>query len=575
MLLELEIRDFALIEHLTVSFTAGLNVLTGETGAGKSILMDALNTVLGGRASLASIRTDSARAIIEASFKTSPDLCLWLKEQQLAGDEEDRLVVSREISRSGSKSRINGSLVNMAILQDLRQHLVSVHAQHESRTLLSSQMQLELLDNIAGAEHKKVLGRFKTAYASYQHLLQEYAGFEESEAERQRRIDFISFQLRELEEAQIEDSQEDLLVGRQRKVLMHKADLELLLANAQVYLKGHDLEGEAGAIDLIEKAGSELEKASALDPSLSPVASGLAEALDRLEQEAKAIRKYCQMLEPDPETLLQLDERAATLAAIKRKYGPTLSDAMNLQQQLQNELEGLSNYAAGLKDLAGELEKAKVELLEAALELSKRRQSLASELAAQIESELAQLNMAACQFEIAFKQNSDEDILSAIGASGLDRIEFLISPNPGQPLMPLAKIASGGELSRVMLAVKTIFAPAEKVPTVIFDEIDTGLSGGVLQTLRDKLSRLSCAQQIICITHQALIASIADNHLFVYKEQEDGKTRSRLLSLQKEEEQVERLAQMAAGQASADEAARGFAQLLIEEARQVKSSFER
>ena len=574
MLIELEIKDFALVEHVRVPFSWGLNVLTGETGAGKSILMDALNAVLGGKVSPSVIRTQADRASIEATFKCSPELTCWLKEHELSDSEEETFVLSREISKQGSKLRINGSLVNLSLMADFRQRLVTVHAQHESRTLMSSQSQLELLDALGDLEHKKLLSRLKTLYARRRQLNLELEEILKSEAERERRLDFARFQLAELEAAQLDDPQEDELIGKQRKILSKVSDIENLLSNAQVYLKGHDLDGQAGVLELLGNAVTELSKAAACDERLAETESSLNELLSRIEDESRAIRKHLESLESDPETLALLDERAAVLATIKRKYGPELKQAIEKQAELEEEIEKYKNAETLVLNLEAELKELNGELLANVSALSAKRSSLAESISKKIQQELSELGMNNCRFEISLTQPEQEDhklLLDAIGPNGLDRCDFLICPNPGQPLLPLAKIASGGELSRIMLAVKTIFAGAERAATVVFDEIDTGLSGRVLQTMRDKLARLAKSQQILCITHQPIIASVADSHICVTKEQNKSSTRTDV-SILDEPSRVKALASMASGHEN-QEAALSFARALFEESSKVKAKF--
>jgi DNA repair protein RecN (Recombination protein N) len=572
MLVELEIKDFALVEHVCVPFTPGLNVLTGETGAGKSILMDALNAVLGGKVGSSVIRPQTERATVEATFNTSPDLLAFLKEHELADQEDDTFNLSREISRNGSKMRINGSLVNLGLVQDLRQRLVTIHAQHESRTLLSPQSQLEMLDALGDAEHKKLLAKLKTVYARRRQLESELDEIQALESERERRLDFARFQHAELADAQLDDPEEYELTLSRRKVLANVSELESMLSQAQVYLRGEDGDGRPGVLELIQSALCEVAKASQLDERLAPVEAALNESLDRLEDECRTIRKYCESLDSDPETLAHLDERLAALSAIKRKYGPQLSDAIARREDLCLEIDRLGNARQAILELGGELDTVNAELFELAQNLSKKRTKLAQSLSRKIQTELAELGMSNCRFEIVLSRAAAQDtqeLLATIGPGGLDRVEFLICPNPGQPLLPVARIASGGELSRVMLAVKTIFAAAEKEATVIFDEIDTGLSGRVLQTMRDKLARLARSQQILCVTHQPIIASVADNHVLVLKEQ--GKTSTRTqVSILDEDARLKALAGMASGQEN-QEVALSFARSLFEESLKVKN----
>jgi DNA repair protein RecN (Recombination protein N) len=397
---------------------------------------------------------------------------------------------------------------------------------------------------------------------------------QETESDRERRLDFARFQLAELQDAQLEEPDEDEQVARQKSILANVSELETLLSNAQVYFRGDDQEG-AGILELLQKAIAELTRASQMDEGLTPVLAALNDALEKLEDEARTIRKYSEGLEADPETLANLEDRAAVLATVKRKYGPGLSDAIQRLEELEEEIDKLSNISSAMNDLQAELYELNTELIEVALMLSSKRKNLAIKLSTQIKDELVELGMLNCIFEISLCAPEENAIrpalLEAIGPSGLDKAEFLICPNPGQPLLPVAKIASGGELSRVMLAIKTIFAGAEKVPTVIFDEIDTGLSGKVLQTMRDKLARLARSQQILCVTHQPIIASVADNHIYVSKEQDNSSTRTRVKILD-EKNRLKALANMAGGEGNQD-AALNFAAALFEESSRLKGKF--
>ncbi len=577
MLLELEIKDFALFEHVRVPFSPGLNVLTGETGAGKSIILDALNAVLGGRTGTQVLRPQAERAIIEATFNCSPELSAILKKEELLEEAEEQFCISRELSRAGSKIRINGILTNISFVQNLRQRLLTVHAQHESRTLLSPQYQLEMLDALGDKEHRQMLGSLKTLYAKRKQLLLELEEILSNESEREKQIDYARFQLNELEDAELEDPLEDESIAQRRDLLSRVSDIEALLLNVQVYLKGQDSQNEPGALELIQKAVSDLAKAASFDSKLKAFEETLNESFSIIEDLSRELRKYYQSLDTDPETLANLSERAALLAGIKRKYGPDLAQAIQKRDRLIDDLERLGKQASIATELESELDEINQKLYKIACDLSQKRQKLAGSLAHKIQAELSELGMLNCRFEISLSQTGKTDsqetakaaVLETIGPNGFDRAEFLISANPGQPPAPVAKIASGGELSRVMLAVKTIFAGADRVNTVIFDEIDTGLSGRVLQSMRDKLAYLAKNQQILCVTHQPIIASVADNHIYVLKEQSKKSTRSEIKILD-EQGRLKALASMASGQEE-QEAALSFARSLLDESLRIRA----
>lgn len=558
MLKSITIRDFALIEKTSVEWTKGLNVLTGETGAGKSILMDALSAVLGGKVSPTIIRPGAEKSSIEAVFEANSQVMAWLKQQELV-DEDTELTVAREITRSGSKVRINGTLVNHNLLGELRSMLITVHAQHEARTLMSPQSQLELLDGLGTEAHIKVLEKVRTLYARFKELKEELDSHNMSEEERLRSLDFTRFQLKELEEASLTAANEDEELEHEISVLVNAIDLKSQSHCAQEFLTGNDGSDSLAAVDLVQKAIVEVEKSLKFDSSLTPLVESLQSGLASLEEASIGLRRYAESLDTDPETLTELENRANLLSGIKRKYGPNLADAIAKHEHLTLELERLENSARESENLQGEIDRLEAELRDKSQDLSSRRNKLSKNLAAQVEGHLKDLGMEKCRFEVAFQTQE------LPGASGIDRIEFLIAPNPGQPALGLAKIASGGELSRIMLAIKTIFAAVDQVSTVIFDEIDTGLSGRVLNAVRDKLAYLSKSHQILCITHQPIVAAVADNYLEVKKEHHKDATSVTVCNLD-HEMRLRSLAAMASG-SNSDEAL-SFARSLLEQAGQ-------
>lgn len=563
MLQELEIRNFALIHHLRVPFTAGLNVLTGETGAGKSIIIDALNVVLGGKSGPGVVRNGAEKATVEASFTLTPELSAWLKQNDLADDEFGSLVISREISKTGSKARINGVTVGVSTVQELRQKLVTIHAQHEARTLQSPQAQLEMLDALGDEAQKKLLQKVRTLYARKKEIAARLAELNMSEDERVRRLDFAKFQLAELDEANLQEADEDEKIANQVRALANVVELETALARVQECIADGDGDSAPAAIDLVQRAIVELTRAAEMDATLQPTADALNACLDELETHARSLRKYRDRLDTDPETLSSLEARLAQLAVIKRKYGPVLADAVTRQEELADEVAALENSQVASEELQRECDELTAELDAVGGELSGKRQALAAKVAERILKELADLGMPHCRFEISFE-------VIECGASGVDRVEFQIAPNPGQPLLPVGKIASGGELSRVMLAVKSIFADADSVSTVVFDEIETGLSGKVLQAMRDKLARLGLSHQILCITHQPLIACVADNHVEVSKHQtvDDTKVSASVLD---HDQRLKAVAGMASGQDDQTEALK-FVQTLFAEGAKLRAS---
>lgn len=567
MLKHISIRDFALIQSTAVQWTPGLNVLTGETGAGKSILMDALDGVLGGRLNASVIRAGKDKAYLEATFATDAQVVAWLKAQELIDEETDEIVIAREIGKSGSKIRVNGTLINQQLISELRGLMITFHAQHEARTLMAPHLQLDLLDSLGGDAHRKQLESMATLYARKKDLQAKIDAMQMSEEERARKLDFGNFQLEELQAADLQETDEDEQIARDVLILANAIELKEQADSAQAYLNGDgdaNVDESTCAVDLVQKALVEIERALKYDPvSLQEIHESMTGALAALEESATAIRRYKDNLDTDPETLQAMEDRLALLSTIKRKYGPNLTDAIARRDALVQELEELQNSLANADALEAELEDLTRSAQELALGLRATRHELATGLSVAIQKELADLGMEKCRFEISFAE------LANVTADGADKIEFLIAPNPGQPAMPLGKIASGGELSRIMLSLKTIFANADKVGTVVFDEIDTGLSGRVLNAVRDKLLRLSRSHQILCITHQPIVASIADNYLEVKKEHSEDQTSVTVIQLD-DDMRLKSLAAMASG--NADEAASlSFARSLVEQATQARS----
>jgi DNA repair protein RecN (Recombination protein N) len=565
MLESLEIKDFALIEQIKIDWKNGLNILTGETGAGKSIVMDALSAVLGGKVGPQFIRIGAERSKIEATFQPTPRVEAWLKQEDLIDEDSKALVVSREITKTGSKVRINGTTVNHSHLQELRALLITVHAQHEARTLMSPQSQLEMLDSLGSDAHRKMIDEVRTTYAKRKDLLAELSDLEISEQERTRRLDFATFQFDELNEANLTDAEEDERLSHDHNKLAHARVLEESVSTARGLLNGEGDSEEAhgkSTIDSLQEALACLEKAERYDPGLQTLTEPLKTSLFHLEEAIAELRRYRDSLDIDPETLNAIETRLSLLTGIKKKYGPTLSAAIEARESLATEIDNLTRSTEKIEEIKAEAEALYQGLIKVAEGLSVSRQKLAGALAQKVEKELKDLGMERASFQIAIEP------LTEPSASGIDRLEFLIAPNPGQPAQSLAKIASGGELSRIMLAVKSIFARGDHVPTVIFDEIDTGMSGKALQAVRDKLAGLSKSHQILCITHQPIIAAVADNHIEVAKRQTARETNISVRALSGDE-RLKQLAQMASGEGDT-KAALDFARALVAQANQIR-----
>lgn len=562
MLESLEIKDFALIEQIKIDWSNGLNILTGETGAGKSIVMDALSAVLGGKVGAQFIRIGCERSKIEATFQPTPRVEAWLKQEDLIDEDSKSLVVSREITKTGSKVRINGTTVNHSVLQELRALLITVHAQHEARTLMSPQAQLEMLDSLGCDVHRKVIDEVRTLFAQRKELLAELCELEISEQERTRRLDFATFQLEELSEANLTDPEEDEHLSAEHNKLAHAQTLEEAVNLARALLNGDGDSDGKPAIDSLQEALAGLEKAERFDPTLSAATETLKTSLFHLEESLAELRRYKDTLDSDPETLNQVETRLSVITGIKKKYGPTLATAIETRESLRVEIDNLTRSSEKIDEIKTEADQIYHRLIKVADKLSESRKKLAEELGAKVQKELRDLGMDRAVFHIEIEGLAEPTPL------GVDKLEFQIAPNPGQPAQSLAKIASGGELSRIMLAVKSIFAAGDHVPTVIFDEIDTGMSGKALQSVRDKLAVLSKSHQILCITHQPIIAAVADSHIEVEKRQTAKETTVSVKTL-KGDERLKQLAKMASGEGDT-KAALDFARALVAQANQIR-----
>lgn len=537
MLQDLHITNFALIDRLHLTFQPGLNVLTGETGAGKSIIIDALGLALGERATADLVRTGADRATVEAVFDLTnapPDVRAKLTDAGLEPEGgEDTLLVTRELARAGGKSscRVNGRLMPVAALRDITAGLVDVHGQHEHQSLLAWERHGDILDNWCGKDALARRAEVAARLSEVNVLKREKTKLQTDARERARTLDLYRFQSEEIASANLRPGEEDELAADR-----------LRLANAEKLATASE-EGYASlsgsGLDALNAALSSVEHAAALDDKLSPVADALREAVSYAEDAATELRHYREAVEFNPERLEEIESRLDLLRALKRKYGETVEEIIAYGDELAQKLDVLENSEAREAELSAAIEKADAALAQVAEKLTKLRKKGASDFAARIACELGDLGMAATKFEVSLEPQT-------ITAKGADRIEFLLSPNPGEPLRPLAKIASGGEMSRIMLAIKSVMARTESVPTMIFDEIDAGIGGRTAQVIADKLAALGSDAQILCITHLAQIASRAGTHFYIEKSVADGRTLVSVAPLDAES-RVEEIARMLGG----------------------------
>jgi DNA repair protein RecN (Recombination protein N) len=524
MLREIHIHNFALIDSLTLCFGDGLNILTGETGAGKSIVVGALSLVLGERASADMVRAGADRAMVEAVF----DLCdappATRERLAAAGlddtdrrpgavhdDDEEVLILTRELTRNGkSQCRVNGRLMPVSSLREIADGLIDVHGQHEHQTLLSPERHIDLLDGWLGADAFALREDVGNAFAALGRLRRELEELRSEARERARNLDLYRFQQQEIEAAGLRPGEMEELANERSRL----ANAEKLAAAAE---QAYEALGDAG-MDALNCALAAVERAGTLDDALAPIAQQLVEAVSYAEEGRRSLRAYRDTIEFNPARLEEIGDRLDLIHTLQRKYGDTIGEIAAYSQDLQRRLDTLENSEAREAELTRALEHAEKELDRSAGRLSKLRHGVSERFATAVMEEINDLGMAGTVFEVSIQTQTAT-------SKGIDRVEFLISPNPGEPLRPLARIASGGEISRLMLAMKSVLAQAAFVPTLIFDEIDVGVGGRTAGVLAAKLSALALQAQIVCITHLPQIGSQpASAHFHIEKRVAGGRT---------------------------------------------------
>ncbi len=568
MLEELTITNFAIIDRLTVRFDPGFNVLTGETGAGKSIIIDAVGAVLGGRVSAEMVRSGTDLARVEGIFtlddENDPVVDL-LREHELLDDGEGAVILRREINVNGrSTARVNGRAVPVALLGRLGELLVDIHGQSEHLSLFRVDEHLELLDRYAGLTSRRA--QLAALVEDLRRVRRERDGLLAAQADAARRLDLLRYQVEEIEKADLRPGEEDELLSEKR-LLANAERLALLATAASDDLSGD--ENRRGVLDALGRASSTLADLVKLDESQQETLEQLNGALYTLEEVARGLRSYADSIEADPARLAEIEERLDLLQRLKRKYGATIAEVIEFGQEAARQQDELVNSEERLEQLDAEIELLKGRIGELAGELSLRRREAADHLSAAVEGELRDLNMARARFAVTMTRRPDPEGVPAVPGDeggqalpsfagdggetryafderGIDRVEFLISPNPGEDLKPLARIASGGEASRLMLALKTILSAVDRTPTLIFDEVDTGVGGRGGQVVGEKLRLLGETHQVLCITHLPQVAALGAEHLRVVKRVDAGRTHTDVEPL-RGPERVEELAAMLGG----------------------------
>lgn len=550
MLLEISIKNFAIIEEIALSFDNGMTILTGETGAGKSIIIDAMNMMLGSRANMEVVRHGAKKAEIEGFFSITrqPQLVAILEENGIeVGDE---LIIRREIFQNGrSVSRVNGQMVNLSVLKSIGYFLVDIHGQHDQEELMKPQYHIHMLDAFGDEHFWSEKKAYQEIFDRYRQLRQKVLQKQKNEQEHKARIEMLEFQIAELETAALVSGEDEKLQHQRDKLLNHKQIADTL-TNAYAMLDNEDFSSLAN----IRSAMNDMQSLEEFDLEYKEISDSLSESYYILEDITKRLGDILDGLDFDAGLLSQIESRLDVINSITRKYGGTVDDVLEYFENISKEYQLLTGSENGSDDLEGQLKKMEKELVVAANHLKEARQNLAYQLEQDIKHELNDLYMEKANFKVQFSKGK-------FNREGNEQIEFYISTNPGEGFKPLVKVASGGELSRLMLALKTVFSRREDKTSIVFDEVDTGVSGRVAQAIAQKIHRIGSNGQVLAISHSPQVIAIADYQFFIEKKSDETSTVStvRLLS---HEERVEEIAKMLAGQ-NLTEAARIQARELL------------
>ena len=530
MLSLLHIENIALIQSADIRFEPGFNVLTGETGAGKSIVIDSIGAVLGERTSRELIRTGAKSALVTAVFTQVPPLP-WLEENGFPTGEEE-LLLQRELQGDGRNvCRIDGKLVTVAQLRELGRQLLNIHGQHDGQQLLDPASHLGYLDQFGGCQ--PLLESYQEAYRKWHDIRREMDKLQMDEAERSRRVDTLNYQIQELERAQLKAGEDEELSAR-RTLLRSAGRLMEAVQSAEFALSGD--EDRDGACSLIAQAEGEVQGVSSISPELSELSEKLTALRCAADDAADTLRDLSRSFDFSPGELDQVEERLDLLYRLRKKYGPTVEDMLAYLDRCRKELDQIQYADDTLARLEKDLKKAQKEALRRGESLSQARREAAGALQARVQEELRQLDMPKVQFQTEFTPKGGE---AGMDETGLDEVQFLMSANLGEALKPIQKVASGGELARIMLALKNVLAEGDQIGTLVFDEVDTGVSGRAAQKVAEKMAQVARGKQVLCVTHLPQIAAMADTHFSVQKGERDGRTYTRLERLDRSQRREE------------------------------------
>lgn len=535
MLLEISIKNFAIIEEISLTFENGMTVLTGETGAGKSIIIDAMNLMLGARASLDVIRHGANKAEIEGLFSVGENAALTQILEENGIEVTEELIIRREILQNGrSIGRINGQMVNLTTLRAVGQYLVDIHGQHDQEELMKPNMHIRMLDEFGDSQFASVKKHYQDLFEHYRRLRKRVLTKQKNEQEHKARIEMLEFQIAEIEAAALKSGEDQALNQKRDKLLNHKHIADTL-TNAYVMLDDE----EFSSLSNIRSAMNDLMTLEEFDADYKDMSSNVSEAYYILEEVTKQLSDVIDELDFDAASLQQIEARLEVIHSITRKYGGSVDDVLDYYENITKEYNLLTGNDESSDDMEKDLKRLEKELIVAAENLSQERHQLAKNLEAEIKQELADLYMEKADFQVQFSKGK-------FNRDGNEAIEFYISTNPGEGFKPLVKVASGGEISRLMLAIKSAFSRKEDKTSIVFDEVDTGVSGRVAQAIAQKIYKIGSHGQVLAISHLPQVIAIADYQFFIEKRSDENTTVStvRLLS---EEERVEEIAKMLAG----------------------------
>ena len=536
MLLEISIKNFAIIEAISLNFEKGMTVLTGETGAGKSIIIDAMNMMLGARATIDVIRHGALKAEIEGLFSIENSLPLQDIFDEQGIDLGDEIIIRREILQNGrSVSRVNGQMVNLSVLRAIGQHLVDIHGQHDQEELMRPQLHIQMLDEFGDTDFLELKQSYQTNFDAYRQMRKQLLEIKKNQEEHKARIEMLEFQMAEIESAALQPG-EDLKLNQERDKLLNHKNIADTLTNAYTMLDNEEFSSLAN----VRSAMNDMESLEEYDAEYREISTSLSESYYALEDVTKRLEDIIEDLDFDGNRLMQIESRLDLIHAITRKYGGNVDDVLLYFAKITEEYNLLTGNNLSSEDMEAELKKLEVSLVDLASQLASARHNLAQRLEIEIQQELKDLYMEKAQFQVQFTKGK-------FSREGNESVEFYISTNPGEDFKPLVKVASGGELSRLMLAIKSAFSRKEGKTSIVFDEVDTGVSGRVAQAIAQKIHKIGQHGQVLAISHLPQVIAIADYQFFIEKISNEHSTVSivRMLTV---EERVEEVAKMLAGE---------------------------